>query len=116
SHAQIYLLRVTDSNNCSASKNIAVDEICKSNLYLPDAFTPNGDGVNDVFKISGVSTCYPFSIKIFDRWGILVYETSKSQLSWDGRTSSGIKIVEGTYYYILTANGETHKGFVTLAR
>ncbi|MFI5164554.1 MAG: gliding motility-associated C-terminal domain-containing protein, partial [Bacteroidia bacterium] len=85
-------------------------------LVIPNVFTPNSDGVNDVFSISGSNTCSPYSLKIYDRWGILIFETEKSGFAWDGRTSAGIPAHEGTYYYVLQNAASTKKGFVTLLR
>jgi len=83
---------------------------------IPNVFTPNGDGMNDVFSITGLDKCSPYFLKIYDRWGVLLFETEKTKFLWDGRTSAGIPVQEGTYYYILFNNNTTKKGFVTLLR
>ena len=83
---------------------------------IPNVFTPNGDGINDVFSISGLDKCSPYSIKIYDRWGILIFETEKTGFAWDGTTSAGIKAVEGVYYYVFTNSSTIQTGFVTLLR
>ena len=48
--ATVFKLTVTDSLNCTNSKNILVDEFCKTEAWLPNAFTPNGDNLNDTYK------------------------------------------------------------------
>ena len=88
----------------------------KLNPIVPNVFSPNGDGINDVFKISGLDKCSSYSIKIYNRWGIPIYETEKTDFSWDGKTSAGTNAEDGTYYYILTNKTTTRKGFVTLLR
>jgi gliding motility-associated-like protein len=81
-----------------------------SNLVIPNIFTPNNDGNNDVFKIisSGIKT---LNCKIYNRWGIEVGQIKNVNETWDGRTSAGVECVEGIYYFILTATGEDDKPF-----
>lgn len=85
-------------------------------LVIPNVFTPNGDGRNDAFKISGLNRCSPFSLKIVDRWGGLMFETTEYGFAWDGRTPAGISAQEGIYYYFFSNNNSTKKGFVTLLK
>ncbi|MCW3466162.1 gliding motility-associated C-terminal domain-containing protein [Chitinophaga nivalis] len=85
-------------------------------IFIPTAFTPNGDGINDKFVILGLDK-YPGSVLIvFNRWGNVVYRSNNYLNNWDG---SGLH--EGTYYYELicptTSNGKTSlKGWVQLIR
>jgi gliding motility-associated-like protein len=88
------------------------------NVYqYPNVFTPNGDGNNDEW--------IPFltegeSIDIYNRWGIKVFEISKQNQKWDGRTVSGLECVDGVYYFIINSKDEKSntikKGFVQLIR
>jgi len=86
---------------------------------IPNVFTPDGDGINDVFRIlsSGLDN---YSLKIYNRWGNLIFETSTPRAGWDGRTNAGENVPAGTYYYILTAQGTKEPyertGHVTLMR
>lgn len=84
-------------------------------IEIPNVFTPNGDGINDVFKInlSGESLAN-FNVSIYDRWGILVFASSSINNKWDGRTTSGLKVVSGTYFYVLELNSVEYKGHVTV--
>ncbi|HVA97956.1 MAG TPA: gliding motility-associated C-terminal domain-containing protein, partial [Bacteroidia bacterium] len=91
-----------------------------STLIIPNVFSPNGDGKNDVFKVqsSGIST---FDAQIFDRWGIKLYEWNNPLSGWDGKIKSGDDAPDGTYYYLINATGVdgkkyTEKGFLTLLR
>jgi gliding motility-associated-like protein len=70
---------------------------------IPNVFTPNGDGNNDRFYLSGESNyCYDsLTVQIYDRWGKLVYESDDPEFWWDGNTKSGQEASEGTYYVIL---------------
>jgi gliding motility-associated-like protein len=74
-------------------------------MYIPNTFTPNGDGLNDTFGISG-EAINEFSMRIFNRWGQLIFETSNANQRWDG-TLQGEKASEGTYIYKITAKGPT---------
>ncbi|MES2284402.1 MAG: gliding motility-associated C-terminal domain-containing protein [Bacteroidota bacterium] len=84
-------------------------------IEIPNVFTPNGDGINDVFKInlSGESLTN-FNVSIYDRWGILVFASSSINNKWDGRTTSGLKVECGTYFYVLDLNSVEYKGHVTV--
>jgi gliding motility-associated-like protein len=84
-------------------------------IEIPNVFTPNGDGINDVFKInlSGESLTN-FNVNIYDRWGILVFASSSINNKWDGRTTSGLKVECGTYFYVLELNSVEYKGYVTV--
>lgn len=56
----------------------------KCKLYIPNAFSPNGDGVNDFFKPVANCSLQEFEMKIFDRWGTLIYQTKNIDRGWDG--------------------------------
>jgi gliding motility-associated-like protein len=68
-------------------------------IFIPDAFTPNGDGVNDVFKpISGfISNEYKFMV--FNRWGEKVFETENTEAGWDGGLGNNLPSPDGVYLY-----------------
>lgn len=81
---------------------------------LPNIFTPNKDGINDVLKFE---TCdFIINTTIYNRWGVKVFETDSINHYWDGRTTSGEPCNAGTYYYIIQTDTEIHKGFVQLIR
>ncbi|MES2396055.1 MAG: gliding motility-associated C-terminal domain-containing protein, partial [Bacteroidota bacterium] len=89
-------------------------------LTVPTVFSPNDDGVNDIFKIASQNMA-TINCKIYDRWGILVNELTKLNEGWNGRTTSGLPCKVGVYFYVLTgmANDGTEtntKGFVQLLR
>ena len=92
-------------------------------LFIPEGFSPNGDGVNDLFVIRGLND-YPLNkIRILNRWGNLVYEKETYDNTWDGTSNQGIsyggdQLPEGTYFYILdTGDGQKAKtGFIYLNR
>lgn len=77
--------------------------VSESMLEVPSAFTPNGDGVNDEFRVSFKSLS-KFNCQVFNRWGTKVYEWSDPTTGWDG-TVNGSKASVGPYYYIIEATG-----------
>lgn len=81
-------------------------------ITIPNVFTPNNDGTNDLFEIKNLPD--NSITRIYDRWGIKVFETNKSNVFWDGRTTSGTESVDGTYFYIIKTEEEIYKGFVQL--
>ncbi len=88
-------------------------------LYIPNGFSPNGDGYNDQFVIIGLAFYPENTIAIYNRWGDKVYEANPYKSDWDGMNSkSGKAVTDGTYYYILklTPSSETMKGPIELRR
>ena len=115
--AQIYNLTVTDSFNCTQTKSIAVDELCKAEIFIPNAFTPNNDNLNDAYKpIFKTKNLIKYEFKIFDSWGNEVFTTTDPTKAWDAKNSSiGVYVVLVNYMY----KGflpQTQKGTVTLLR
>jgi gliding motility-associated-like protein len=72
-------------------------------IYIPNAFTPNGDGINDTFGVKGEGI-KDFRLLIFNRWGEVIFESTEPRKQWDGRVS-GEPVQQGTYVYELYANG-----------
>lgn len=70
-------------------------------VYIPNAFTPNGDGVNDEYYIPDAGL-NKFSFSVFDRWGNKVYATQSANFRWGGEVG-GRTLPEGTYVYVLNA-------------
>ncbi|MBP9070218.1 MAG: gliding motility-associated C-terminal domain-containing protein, partial [Bacteroidia bacterium] len=92
-------------------------------FFIPQGFSPNGDGVNDLFEIRGIRFFPDNELKIINRWGNTVYIKKGYANTWDGTTEIGIeiggnKLPEGTYYYILNLNNNTkpYTGFLYLNR
>lgn len=89
----------------------------ESHLYAPNAFTMNGDGLNDTYQPRGMFL-KQYSLKVFSRWGELIYETNDCLGGWDG-TYQGVPCPLGTYLVVIDAIGadgvvHTHHGFVHL--
>ncbi len=95
--------------------NTLLEENCREEeLLIPNVFSPNGDGINDLFVIEGLEE--GDEIAIYNRWGIKVYEFVNINDAWDGRTTSGQKCSTGVYYYFIKRknNEKTFKGFIHL--
>ena len=71
-------------------------------IFLPNAFTPNGDGVNDVYYIPDANFI-TFEFTVFDRWGNQVFTTKNASFRWAG-DSNGRQLTSGIYVYVLTAS------------
>lgn len=71
-----------------------------SDIYIPNAFTPNSDPLNAVFKIAGVLYYREFKMLVFDRWGKLMFYSDDPERGWDGRYE-GVDVAEGVYQYII---------------
>ena len=84
-----------------------------------NAFSPNGDGINDFFIVES-RNIVEYQMIIFNRWGNSVFESNDPSIGWDGRYR-GKDVPEGTYFYIISAVGADeqkylHKGFIELVR
>lgn len=84
-------------------------------LLIPNVFTPDENATNDLFEIIYTGN-ESYHLEIYDRWGVLLFESHEKNKHWDGRSTSGKQAVEGTYYYILTIGNDPYKGFLTLLR
>ncbi|MBC8045325.1 MAG: gliding motility-associated C-terminal domain-containing protein [Fimbriimonadaceae bacterium] len=113
---------------CNITKTIILNEViegCPPIIYIPNAFSPNNDGVNDFTMLIGVAVS-DLHLSIYNRWGELVYETNdiniinNTDIGWDGK-QNGEDAEMGVYAYLLTATGEDgsvlqRKGNITLVR
>ncbi len=115
------LYQVTVSNICgSKTDSIQVFDQCEFPVYIPSAFTPNGDGLNDVFRIPPSNKNRLRQMRIYNRWGQIIYSTRDASAGWDG-TVRGKLADNGTYIYYLemeglSGNPVTKKGTITLIR
>ena len=104
-----------DDNNCyEATVTIIVVPTTDDTLDIPAGFSPNGDNVNDTFHIENIDQYPDNNLKIFNRWGNIVYETDgyNSSSEWNGTTDAGgvvvgSKVPEGTYFYVLDPGKST---------
>ena len=114
-----FSVTVTDaSSGCVAevSKTVVVDSDSENLITIFNAFTPNGDGVNDTWQIEGIEKFPENEVMFFNRWGDKVKEFQNYDnvsVVWDGTNNRDKKLPDGTYYYIVTLkNVETYTGWV----
>jgi gliding motility-associated-like protein len=105
------ILIVTEPNGCrdSITEVIDVKEL-PSWIIVPNVFTPNGDGQNDLFLVRSQGIIQ-FDAKIYDRWGVEMAQLTAPNMGWDGHTSGGEPAVAGTYYFIIHAKGDDGKSY-----
>lgn len=93
---------------------LAVNEYTQPIQFLPNCFTPNDDSVNDFFLLNGPGFCNYLGYSIYNRWGQLLFSTTNTFESWDGK-SNGVELPEGVY--IVTLKGEKPLSyFITIMR
>jgi gliding motility-associated-like protein len=95
-----YILRVFNSVGCDDFDTITVTVNEPTVIVVPNLFTPNGDGANDVWDLRTVPGIDDSKVTVFNRWGKEVYSSLKYDHTWDG-TYEGNPLPEGTYVYII---------------
>lgn len=98
----------------------ATTDVVRKELMIPNAFSPNNDGQNDVFVINNITDEKLIDFKIFNRWGTIVFRTSNPGEGWDGMYKGEVQPV-GTYGYVIRIGYpdgyiETYKGTLTLIK
>jgi gliding motility-associated-like protein len=93
-----YTLTVTASDGCSAEDSMHIS-LVKTPL-VPNAFSPNGDGINDTWVINYLNSYHNLTVQVFNRYGQVVFFSNGYSNAWDG-TSNGKPLPAGTYYYII---------------
>ena len=126
---QVYVLEVVDINGCQSSAQVEVRIDANRNIYIPNVFSPNGDGLNDYFSVYAcLGVRRIINAHIFDRWGNLIYRGSElspvcqgigTQI-WDG-TFNGSELNPGNFVYIVQIEFLddvvlTYRGTITLMR
>lgn len=93
-----YYVTAADAYECTTQDSVYV--LVKDNVGLPSAFTPNGDGKNDVFRLINLNAMSEFSISIYNRYGQVIFASNNKDFAWDG-TFKGRKVELGVYNYIV---------------
>jgi large repetitive protein len=110
-----YTLTVTDSRGCVSSSQVSVK--VSPEVIIPNTFTPNNDGINDLWNIQGLIAYQKATVDVFDRYGQKVFHSLGYPKAWDG-TYGGKIVPTGTYYYIIDTkfNNQVLSGSLTLIR
>ena len=96
---------------CRASSEVSVTV---KDFFIPTVITPNGDGVNDLFRINVREE--GIRLSIFNKWGVREYESSSYLNDWGGTRANGQQLPEDTYFYILDIKGFRRKGTILIIR
>jgi len=111
SQEDAYYVWVEDANGCiDTSELVFITLLPKTELFIPTAFTPNGDEHNDLFVIKG-KFIKSFQMDVVNRWGEVLFTSNSIEKYWDGK-HEGKAIMQGTYYYNITILGQDNNSFV----
>lgn len=118
-YKEYHVVYEIENGKCLQSDTMLVEV---EDIKVPNAFSPNGDGINDLFYIEGIEDGRTYELAVFNSWGSIVYgpvpyDMTRTETLWDGRGKNGEELPDGTYYWILNINNSTaKKGFVILRR
>ena len=102
-----YSVYVTDINGCSGYDEIEIIDDCLFSIWVPNAFTPDGNQFNQTFfPIASGKEIENYTMFIFDRWGELIFESNNIEVGWDG-TNNGYKVQDGIYIWKIVLNLES---------
>ena len=115
-----YTLTIKDANNCTSTDDVTVN-VLQDCAVIMNAFTPNGDGINDLWLVTSGSICMSkVSVAVYNRYGGEVYKNDNYNNNWNGQYN-GKPVADGTYYYrvtyrTITGRTFTRTGDVTILR
>ncbi|MCS6794942.1 MAG: Ig-like domain-containing protein, partial [Raineya sp.] len=99
-----------DNQNACSKASVCIVVNGSDKIFIPEAFSPNGDGLYDTFRIEGIAG-KKVSVKIYNRWGNLVYQSDNYRNDWNGTANIGLhtgeNLPDGTYYYVIDFNDGT---------
>lgn len=102
-----YNVTITSQDGCSVSQSI---DVVRTFCEIPNVITPNNDGSNDEFDLTGFDIK---NLEIYSRWGRLVFDKNNYSNEWHGQNNKGEKLPDGTYFYLITYNNlETVNGWI----
>ncbi|WP_439697774.1 PKD-like domain-containing protein [Mucilaginibacter sp. AW1-7] len=110
-----YTLTITDSLGCITTGTTHI--VVSPSLSVSNAFSPNGDGTNDTWEITGLVAYENSTVDVFNRYGTLIFHSKGYGVPWDGK-SNGQPVPVGVYYFIVDTklNGQRFTGYVTVLR
>lgn len=115
--SQTLVVEATHADGCVLTDSVLMIVV---ELTIPNGFSPNSDGKNDVFRIPELDD-YPGSLSVWNRWGDVVLDDPSYQNTWAGTCETGRclgtgELPQGTYFYLIDVEGITFKGYITLKR
>lgn len=115
--AGTYTLEVTDAAGCKVVRNVTVGQACDPEI--PEVITPNGDGINDEWVIPGIENFPNNVVRVYNRWGEVIFEQKAYMNTWAGTYSNGKLLSIGAYYYVVNLNDPDNtmlSGSITIIR
>ena len=114
-----YYVTVTNAAGCETTDSVYIEVDPSTNIYIPNIFSPNQDGNNDIYLVRGKGV-EQFNLAIYNRWGQLVFESKDIEQGWDG-TKDGSPLNQGVFVYkiqVIMYNGDRYEetGNITLIR
>jgi gliding motility-associated-like protein len=100
----------TNSFGCKDTARTTIIVNPFSEMIIPNVFTPNNDGINDIFHVKSIGLSF-VNAEVYDRWGLKLYTWNAIDGGWDGKASSGENAADGTYFYIIRAKGVDGKEY-----
>ena len=117
-----YIATATSDSGCVANDRVNITVIPEHIIFIPNVFTPNGDGNNDFFEVFGNKEAWKqFEVQVFDRWGEMVYESHDMNFKWNG-VYKGKDLMPAVFVYQIhityldNYTDKLYKGSVTLVR
>lgn len=107
-------LQVTNDNGCTSEITHGPYIVIVPDLFIPNVFSPNQDGINDGFRVD-YNGNQPYQLQIFDRWGKELFQSRNRNDSWEGDYQTSA-VPEGVYFYRIQIGGKSYAGDVTLVR
>ncbi len=113
----MYSVTVSDALGCQVSESVGISKSEEDCLFIPNAFSPNGDGTNDVWNIRNMELYTSADVKVYNKWGNIVFESKGYANPWDG-THKGKLLEPATYYYFIDLeNGDPiYQGYVIILK
>jgi len=112
----IYSDTLSDQNGCDSIAQLELSvATCAGDFEIANILTPNGDGQNDTWKIDNPYQIAGCTVKIYNRWGQPLYETTDYQNEWDG-SKNNEPLPDGVYFYSIECGEKTYKGAINLLR
>lgn len=105
-------LWVSNQYGCMDSISKTIITNGSINIWIPNSFTPNGDGLNDIFKAESASEIKNFQLYIYNRWGQQIFESNNINLGWDGKYLNN-EVPQGVYTWIITYRSDDNKKIVS---
>jgi gliding motility-associated-like protein len=114
---ETYNVTITDGNGCDVQETVFIEpDICPFEIIIPNTFSPNEDGFNDIWEIENLSIYSDAKVKVYNRWGDIVFTSTGYDTPWEGK--SGTPLPAAVYYYVITVESisETYAGSVTIVK